>query len=442
MTLARRVAPLVAAAFTSPRTRDARRWVAERRRRMGGQPHRVLYFHQTDDPYSYLASQVLGELSARYDVEIEPRLVGPPPDEAAPERDLLEAFARKDAADIAPGYGLTFPRRDLPPNGRLVEQSSRLLAGAIAAGRFAEVAVNVGRALWDTDRGALDELAQRIPPADAAATGAALEAGNTLRRRLGHYLGATFYYGGEWYWGVDRLCYLERRLQSLGALRRAAAADPIVRRPEFRGRPVTATQRRFTLEFYVSLRSPYTYIAMERIYALPQRYPVDLRLRPVLPMVMRGLPIPRAKRFYITLDTMREAEGAGVPFGRVCDPVGRPVERAFSLYPWARERGRAAEFLLSFARAAFAEGVDTGQDAGLRHVVERIDLSWSEACEHLDREGWRDELEENRRVMFAMGLWGVPSLRLLGGDGAPDFCTWGQDRIWRVEQEIRDRLGS
>jgi hypothetical protein len=23
----------------------------------------------------------------------------------------------------------------------------------------------------------------------------------------------------------------------------------------------------------------------------------------------------------------------------------------------------------------------------------------------------------------------------------PDFCTWGQDRIWRVEEEIRSRLG-
>lgn len=441
MTLARRIAPVVAAVFTSPRTRDARRWVVERRRRLTGQPHRVLYFHQVDDPYSYLASQILGELIARYDVEIEPHLVGPPPDEAAPERQRLEAFARKDAADIAPGYRLVFPRHDLPPNEGLTGQASCLLAGAIARGRFADVAASVGRALWDADSRSLDELAQHSLPADAAATRAALEAGNTLRRRRGHYLGAMFHYGGEWYWGVDRLCYLERRLQSLGALRRGASADPIVRRPDFRDQPVIAAQPRLTLEFYPSLRSPYTYIAMERIYALPRRYPVDLRLRPVLPMVMRGLPIPRAKRFYITLDTMREAEDAGVAFGRVCDPVGRPVERAFSLYPWAREQGRAAEFLLSFARAAFADGIDTGEDAGLRQVVERVGLSWLEAREHLDREGWRDELEENRRALFEMGLWGVPSLRLLGGDGAEDFCTWGQDRIWRVEQEIRDRLG-
>jgi 2-hydroxychromene-2-carboxylate isomerase len=44
----------------------------------------------------------------------------------------------------------------------------------------------------------------------------ACEDADRLRQRLGHYLGAMLYYGGEWYWGVDRLQYLESRLQSLG----------------------------------------------------------------------------------------------------------------------------------------------------------------------------------------------------------------------------------
>ena len=125
----------------------------------------------------------------------------------------------------------------------------------------------------------------------------------------------------------------------------------------------------------------------------------------------------------------------------MCDPVGRPVERAFELYPWARERGRGAEFLHAFARAAFAEGVDTGSDAGLRAVVERAGLSWDEALaeQTVDR-GWREDLESNRQALLALGLWGVPSFRLVGRPGEPDFCTWGQDRIWRVEAEIHERL--
>ena len=212
-------------------------------------------------------------------------------------------------------------------------------------------------------------------------------------------------------------------------------------------RPATApradgsTGHRVSLEFFLSLRSPYTYIAMERVYALPQRYPVDLVLRPVLPMVMRGLPVPRAKRLYILLDTKREADAVGVPFGNVCDPVGPPVERAFALYPWARERGRAAEFLLAFARGAFAEGIDGGTDAGLQQIVERAGLPWRDAVGQLANQAWRPELEANRQALFDLGLWGVPSFRVRGPAGERDYCTWGQDRLWRVEQEIVRRVG-
>ncbi len=438
--IARKISPLVPLLLTSPRTRDARRWVAELRRRLRAQPHRVHYFHQVDDPYSQLAAQVLARLVGGYDVELVPHLVGPPTDAAAPERARLEVYARRDAADVAPGYALAFPSNAAAPDAAQVARAQAVLASLLTSAAFSHAAARVGSALWSADSVALDALARELGSVGEAVLRARIGSGNRLRAKLGHYLGAMFHYGGEWYWGVDRLEHLERRLQSLGALRAGTSADPIAPRPPLRPRTVAASGARLALEFYPSLRSPYTYIAMERVYELARRYPVELVLRPVLPMVMRGLPVPRTKQLYIALDTKREAESARVPFGRVCDPVGRPVERAFSLYPWARERGRAAELLLSFARAAFAEGVDTGSDAGLRFVVERAGLSWDEARRHVDGEDWRAELEENRLALFALGLWGVPSFCLRGADGEAVYSTWGQDRLWRVEQEIQRRL--
>jgi 2-hydroxychromene-2-carboxylate isomerase len=153
------------------------------------------------------------------------------------------------------------------------------------------------------------------------------------------------------------------------------------------------------------------------VLALPERLPVELDWRPVLPMVMRGLPVPREKQLYIVLDTKREAEDAGVPFGRVCDPVGRPVERCLSLYPWARDRGRAAELLLAFMRAAFAQGVDTGSDAGCRRGG-TAGLRWSEACKRLDRDdGWRAEPSRIAKRFSRSACWGVPSYCLRDAAG-------------------------
>ena len=440
--LVRRVSPLFTGALTSPRTRQLRRWLAEQRRRLRGEPHRVLYFHQVDDPYGQLVAQVLPELVARYDVELVPHLVAPPSDAAAPERARLTAFARFDAADVAPGYGLAFPTGTAAPDAESVELATRALAAASASGAFVAVAARVGEALWSGDRARLRAVASEVGMADAATASAMVEEGTRERERRGHYLGAMLFHGSEWYWGVDRLTHLERQLRALGVQRGGAPHAFIAPRPDPSREPVpaTAASARVALEFYASLRSPYTAIVMDRVRDLARRLPVDLVLRPVLPMVMRGLPVPRVKVMYITLDTKREAEDAGIEFGRVADPVGRPVERCFSLYPWADAQGRGFELLRSFTRAAFAEGVDTGSDAGLRHVVEAAGLSWDDARPYLDREGWRDALEANRQQLLALGLWGVPSFRVLGGAGEPDYATWGQDRLWRVEQEIRRRV--
>ncbi|MCP5070857.1 MAG: 2-hydroxychromene-2-carboxylate isomerase, partial [bacterium] len=165
-----------------------------------------------------------------------------------------------------------------------------------------------------------------------------------------------------------------------------------------------------------------------------------LVLRPVMPMVMRGVPAPLRKGLYIMMDTHREAQDLGAPFGKMVDPLGEPVLRGFSLFPWARDKGRGREYLQSFVDAAWTQGVDTGTDEGMRRVVERAGLSWSEAAPIIDNEDWREELEQNRLALYEMGLWGVPSFRLIGPEGGPEFSTWGQDRLWVVEREIRARI--
>ncbi|MCU0670809.1 MAG: DsbA family protein [Myxococcota bacterium] len=440
--LSRRIETLVAEGITSPRTRDLRRWIAERARRLRGEPHRVHYFHEVSDPYAHLAAQRLDALVARFDVELVPHLVGAPSDAAAPERERLVAYARSDAAAIASSHGLDFPAHAPAPDAAQREQAEAIVAHALATPDVARVAVAVGAALWRGDGAALAALAREGGSADVAATRAAREAGDRLRAARGHYSSATFFYAGEWYWGVDRLAHLERRLDALGARRPGAPAAGATPFPAPEDDAPLVPGRRATLEAFVSLRSPYSYVAMERLADLVRRLPVDLVLRPVLPMVMRGLPVPTAKRLYITLDTKREAERYGLPFGRVCDPVGRPVERGFSLYPFACAEGRGFEYLRSFLRAAFAEGTDTGTDAGLRRVAERAGLDWSRARAHLDRDGWQAELEHNRETLFGLGLWGVPSFRVPASGAEPELATWGQDRLWLVERALRRRLSA
>jgi hypothetical protein len=59
--LQRKLSPFFSATLTHPRMRGARGRLAELGRRARGAPHRVLYFHQVDDPYGHLVAQVLGK---------------------------------------------------------------------------------------------------------------------------------------------------------------------------------------------------------------------------------------------------------------------------------------------------------------------------------------------------------------------------------------------
>ncbi len=394
----------------------------ESRRIAAAAPHTVEYFHEAADPYAHLAAQVLGDFAARYDITLEVHLVGPPADWAAPERAQLEAYAREDASRLARRARLRFTDPGKQPSAELVQRANARLAAAIAAGTFLTDAPQIGDQLWAGTVGGPNG------PVD-------LSKGSARREELGHYLGGTFHYGGEWYWGVDRLHFLESRLTELGA-RKPGTGDALIFPPPVAPSGSAHPAKPLELHYYLSFRSPYTYIAAARVKALADAYGAELKLRYVLPMVMRGLPVPQMKRRYISLDAAREARRLGVPFGRIVDPVGKPVERGYSILPWAREQGRGYEFCHAFLSGVWSQGIDAGTDAGLRQIVEAAGLDWTAARQQIGSDAWRAEAEANRAEMTSLGVWGVPSFRV------GDVITWGQDRLWVIEDELKRQAGS
>ena len=435
----RAIASRVSRLLASPARRNAMRRVREVTRRASGSPHRVEYFHQADDPYSHLAAQTLVALGEAYDIELVISVAGPNAGPTNPEPELLRDYARRDAAAIAPHRGLVFGDTGRAPERGSVRLAEQLLVAANRDGSLAERIVQIGEALWSGEPGRLERYAEDHAAATVSDTESTIATATERRSKLGHYSGAMFHYGGEWYWGIDRIDHLERRLSDLGLVREGAKV-PVSPRPKIEAGPLRDTGR-LTLEYFPSLRSPYTAFIHDRSVKIARETGVNFVIRPVLPMVMRGVPVTFAKAAYIMSDAAREAEQLGVPFGKMFDPIGKPVERGFSLYPWAEAQGRGAEFISSFLGAAFAEGRNTGSDAGLRFVVERAGLRWSEAQPVLDTEDWREGLERNRLTMVDdLGLWGVPSYRLRGPGDEPEFSAWGQDRLWLIAREIQRRL--
>ena len=307
---------------------------------------------------------------------------------------------------LAERHGLTFPPSPVDPGEDRVRRANAVLLVERPPGAQLDAIVALGAALFGDDPDALGEAVRKFGVVPGQSVRPALEENYAALRKAGHYQGGMLHYAGEWYWGLDRLSHLRARLADEGVLE----APPT---HASTGSPPA------DLEVFFSFRSPYSYLALEQLAPWPEK----LTLRPVLPMLMRGFVMPRQKTLYIARDAKREADRLGIPFGRLCDPLGPGTERALAVFHLAQEQGRGLDFARSCARGIWSEAVDLTTDEGVALVATRAGLDRDAALAATQSDTWRASCEENRTALGEMGLWGVPCFR------SGDRVTWGQDRI-------------
>jgi 2-hydroxychromene-2-carboxylate isomerase len=186
------------------------------------------------------------------------------------------------------------------------------------------------------------------------------------------------------------------------------------------------------IQFFFSFRSPYSYLAAPRAFALSDRFDVDVEFRGVIPMAMRGQSVPVAKRLHTLRDVKREADRLGMPFGPVHDPIGDGALRCLLVAEHARDAGAGREFVLGASRAIWAQAVDVSTDSGLRAVCERAGLEWGACRAALDDSALRERVDANTQMLGELGHWGVPVFAFRGE------LFWGQDRVDYVEAALQD----
>jgi len=419
----------------------------------------VTFWHQVDDPWSHLLLQALTDFPSRFpNVRLEPVVVPEPAADVDPEPQKRAAYALVDAARLARTHHLSFPRLPLRPEPDRVRRAQAILLAPRDPAAWLDAATRVGDALFRGDGDALSALARELGTVPGQQVRPTLEAAYARLRKSGHYTGGVLGYDGEHYWGIDRLPFLVDRLVAEGAgearegdapidsheLRVHASASLVSGETlssealgsGVRAHPIVAPLQlvdgRARVDAFVSFRSPYSYLALHRLEELAARHPLDVRLRLVMPMVARGIPVPKQKLRYIAKDAKREADRLGIPFGRILDPLGDGVERALALTcTTRRELGDASALRLArvVGEGVWARAVDLTTAEGLLDVATRAGVEALLPIA-LDDVRWRDEVEANAIALGELGLWGVPSFDL--GDEA----LWGNDRLEYLEERL------
>lgn len=181
-----------------------------------------------------------------------------------------------------------------------------------------------------------------------------------------------------------------------------------------------------SIRFYFSFRSPYAWLAAERLEAELGDLGVAVELLPIYPTrdVFPNDPaaIPE-KIAYIVQDIRRltRERGLTVRFPPPADPDWA-LSHAAMLH--AQRHGNGHALMLELFRKRFTEGLDLGADAVIADAARaaRLDPDAVVSAAHSDElraqaaAGWRRGAERD-------GIFGVPSFVYAGK------LYWGQDRM-------------
>ena len=427
MILAKRLKGKAIAAWLGPSGDAARRAVSRARQRLTHAPRRLDFYLDLADPISYLTAQAVARLVEVYPVELAVHVITPPASDVDPAPTLREAHAVRDARELAAYWDVEFPATRPADPGLLRDVGTAMIRERPAAEQL-RAALDLLGAMWSHDKKRLGPQLVALGTESAGQIAPLLNANYAQLRKAGHYQGAMLRYADTWYWGIDRLPFLEAALaDDLGVpLTHVVAPRPEAERG---ARPLAATP--LSCELWFSFRSPYSYLAISTIEEQLAPFGVPVVAKAIPPMVSRGLPLPSVKRLYIVRDAKRCADQLGVPFGELCDPLGPAVDHCLAIAHWAAPRGQVLAFARSAMRGIWAEARDLSSYVDLRYVVERAGLPWAEAKAALGDPEAAKAAAAHAADLAVYGLWGVPSIR------CGDFIAWGQDRLPLLVDRLR-----
>ncbi|MBA3452334.1 MAG: DsbA family protein [Deltaproteobacteria bacterium] len=429
MSIAKRLKAKAISAWLGPTGDAARRAVTRVKERISKEPRRLDFYFDITDPWSYLTAQAVARLLEAYPVEFAFHTITPPASDVDPAPHLRPKYALRDSQYLAEYWDIEFAGKKECDSGMVRDIGSCMIRERPAREQLT-AATELSQALWSIDRKKLVTLLGKWGTESHGSVKPILNSAYAELRKAGHYQGGMIHYGDTWYWGIDRLPYLEAVLAAdVGK----DVAHVVAPRAEADRGALKLSEKPLTCEMWFSFRSPYSYIALEQIQAILAPHSIPLVLRQVAPMVVRGLPLPPVKKLYIVRDAKREADRLGIPFGELVDPLGPAVDHCLAIVHWANQRSPAdgIAFVRSAMRGIWAEAKDPGEYVDLRHLVERAGLPWEEARSAIGAPAAATSAHENATDLDGAGLWGVPSFRI------GDFVIWGQDRLPLLADRLR-----
>jgi 2-hydroxychromene-2-carboxylate isomerase len=180
------------------------------------------------------------------------------------------------------------------------------------------------------------------------------------------------------------------------------------------------------IRFYFSFRSPYSWLATERLEPELGDLGVPIERIPTYPTELFPIdPGARAeeKMDYLVQDVRRLARERGLPL-RFPSPDDPDWSIPHAAFLGAQRHGGEHPFMLEMFRKRFCEGLDLGNDGVIADAAARAGLDPSVILHAAHSDALRSRAAESFRLGIERDrIFGVPSFVYAGR------LYWGQDRM-------------
>ena len=195
-----------------------------------------------------------------------------------------------------------------------------------------------------------------------------------------------------------------------------------------------------TVDYYLSLNSPWTYLGSALFAEIARRNNVTVNVKPARfgPIFEQtgGLPLPKRspqRRAYRLMELKRWREVRGIPL--VVEPKYFPCDdsAATRLVIAAKLQGKDAHRLsLEFGRAVWEREETLADPATLASAAARAGIDIAELRRGATDSELDARLEQFTAEALAAGVFGAPSYVLPSGE-----IFWGQDRLELLERALK-----
>lgn len=410
-------------------------------RQLRGQPYQIVVWLRPTDPYSYLLIQKLPKLIDEFDLKLVFKIL------PYQEPNQFFNYYLRDAWHLAQFHQLQFHHFHPPSEQQCFMASQLILANRhLSTPEFLTLIKQIFSCLWEQQPQKLMTLSLRFQMLSRLSTTKKLQQNQIIFESLKTDNSAILQFQHEYYWSIDELPFLAKRLEELT---KKNISHPLCishdQHCTEQGYLINDWQQlsqiraqKYELDYYFNFHDPLSYIYLVAIIPLTDYYRIKLNLCPIyleedIRATSNGFSLLELSRL------QKIAQSYNLEIGPSYILSNQGLQHCLTLFYIALQQDCAQEISLKILENIWSLNKDFSYINHIQDLLTLLNYNTKEFKASLKTEEWRGIIEQYTTKWLQLDLPQLPSF-YLQGEKRISLC--GAHRLWALEMALIEHMDS